>query len=131
VGLENIAGYLSGGILAWDAAKRPLSRTEQITVDELAARLAEGADLQVVDVRRPPEWRGGHIRQAVWMPLDRLSGLAPSLDRARPIATICAGGYRSSIATSLLERLAFSRVTNVVGGMAAWTGAKYETVTTD
>jgi hydroxyacylglutathione hydrolase len=129
VGLENVAGFLSGGILAWETAGRPLLRTEQITVDELAARLSERADLQVVDVRRPPEWRGGHIRQANWMPLDRLSELAPSLDRARPVAAICAGGYRSSIATSVLERLGFSRVTNVVGGMAAWTGAKYETTT--
>ncbi len=60
------------------------------------------------------------------MPLDRLAELSASLDRSRPVAAICAGGYRSSIATSLLERLGFSRITNVVGGMAAWTGAKYE-----
>ena len=127
VGLENVAGFLSGGILGWDAAGKPLARTEQITVDELAARLAEGADLQVVDVRRPPEWRAGHIRQAVSMPLDRIAETAGALDRARPAATICAGGYRSSIATSVLERLGFEKVINVVGGMAAWNAARFET----
>jgi glyoxylase-like metal-dependent hydrolase (beta-lactamase superfamily II)/3-mercaptopyruvate sulfurtransferase SseA len=127
VGLENVAGFLSGGILSWDAAGSPLATTEQITVDELAARLAEGADLQVVDVRRPAEWNAGHIRQAVAMPLDRLSQTAESLDRRRPVAAICAGGYRSSIATSVLERLGFEKVINVVGGMAAWSAARLET----
>jgi hydroxyacylglutathione hydrolase len=126
VGLENVAGFLSGGILAWDAAGKPLATTEQITVDELAARLSEGADLQVVDVRRPPEWNAGHIRQAVSMPLDRLAETAKALDRSRPVAAICAGGYRSSIATSVLERLGFQKVINVVGGMAAWNAARFE-----
>jgi len=132
VGIENVSGYLEGGIRAWDAAGKPLARTEQIDVDELAARLADTqtADLQLVDVRRPPEWKDGHIRQAAWMPLDRLSELAKTLDTKRPVAAICAGGYRSSIATSVLERIGFQKITNVVGGMAAWTGAKHETVTT-
>ncbi len=127
VGIENVSGYLAGGIRAWDAAGRPLAKTEQIPVDELAARLEEGADLQVVDVRRSPEWNAGHIPQAVWMPLDRLSQLAKKLDKKRPVAAICAGGYRSSIATSVLEKLGFERITNVVGGMAAWTAAQRET----
>ena len=82
-----------------------------------------------MDVRRSPEWKDGHIRQAVWMPLDRLGELAGRLDKKRPVAAICAGGYRSSIATSLLERLGFEQITNVVGGMTAWTGANHETVT--
>ena len=129
VGLENVSGYLAGGIRAWDTARRPLAKTEQIDVDELAERLAENADLQVVDVRRAPEWKAGHIRQAVWMPLDRLAQLAKKLDPKRPVAAICAGGYRSSIATSVLEKLGFEHLTNVVGGMAAWTAAKHETVT--
>ncbi len=120
VGLENVAGFLEGGVLAWDAAGRPLARTEQITVDELRERLREDPDFQLVDVRRPAEWQAGHIPQAVSMPLHRLAELARSLDRKRPVTAICAGGYRSSIGTSVLERLGFRRVTNVVGGMAAW-----------
>jgi hydroxyacylglutathione hydrolase len=123
VGIENVAGYLAGGIRAWDEAGRPLAKTEQIAVDELAARLSEGADLQVVDVRRPPEWREGHIREAVSMPLNHLSNTAASLDPERPVAAVCAGGYRSSIATSVLERLGFHHVINVVGGMSAWNAA--------
>jgi hydroxyacylglutathione hydrolase len=126
VGLENVAGFLEGGVLAWDAAQRPLARMDQITVDELRERLREDAGLQVVDVRREAEWQTGHVPGAVHMPLHKLSEQAASLDRSRPVAAICAGGYRSSIATSALERLGFPKVINVVGGMAAWTGAKYE-----
>ena len=127
VGLESVAGYLAGGIRAWDEAQRPLARTEQIPVDELKARIAEGADVTVVDVRRPGEWQAGHIAGAVHLPLHELEKRAASLDRDRPVAIICASGYRSSIATSVLERLGFRRFANVVGGMNAWHAAKYET----
>ncbi len=128
VGLEKVTGYLAGGIRAWDAAGRPLSRTEQISVDELSARLAEKADLAVLDVRRPAEWKTGHIAGAAHMPLHELERLAAGLDRERPIAAVCAGGYRSAIAASELERLGFQKVVNVVGGMAAWNAARHETV---
>ncbi|HTY43288.1 MAG TPA: rhodanese-like domain-containing protein [Thermoanaerobaculia bacterium] len=127
VGLDNVAGYLAGGILAWDQAGRPLARTEQIAVDELKARIEEGANLQVVDVRRPMEFQGGHIAGAVHVPLHELARRALSLDPDKPVAIICASGYRSSIATSVLERLGFRHFSNVVGGMNAWNAAKYET----
>ena len=129
VGLENVVGYLAGGIRAWDASGRTLARTEQIGVDELASRIGEGGDLAVVDVRRPGEWQGGHIAQAISVPLHELEARAEILDRERPIAAMCAGGYRSAIATSMLERLGFQKVTNVVGGMAAWNAAKLEVST--
>jgi glyoxylase-like metal-dependent hydrolase (beta-lactamase superfamily II)/3-mercaptopyruvate sulfurtransferase SseA len=129
VGLENVAGYLDGGIRAWDESGRPLVRTEQIDVDELRARLDEDRALQLVDVRRPAEWHAGHIGRAVHMPLHRLAELARSLDRERPVAVVCRSGYRSSIATSLLERMGFRKTTNVIGGMDAWTGAQFETET--
>ncbi len=128
VGLDNVAGYLEGGILAWDRAGRPLARTEQIAVDELKARLAEGADLTVIDVRRPGEFQAGHVAGAVHIPLHELGKRAPAaLDPEKPVAIICASGYRSSIATSVLERLGFRHFSNVVGGMNAWNAAKYET----
>jgi glyoxylase-like metal-dependent hydrolase (beta-lactamase superfamily II)/rhodanese-related sulfurtransferase len=129
VGLENVVGYLAGGIRAWDASGRPLARTEQIGVDELAARIGEGRDLAVVDVRRPGEWQGGHIAQAVLLPLHELEARAEALDREKPVVALCAGGYRSAIATSVLERLGFRKITNVVGGMAAWNAAKLEVST--
>jgi glyoxylase-like metal-dependent hydrolase (beta-lactamase superfamily II)/rhodanese-related sulfurtransferase len=126
VGLENVAGYLAGGLLAWHDANLPVTTTEQISVDELRHRLDAGGSLQLVDVRRPGEWQAGHIPQATHLPLNALGQRATELDASQPVTAICAGGYRSSIATSLLEKHGF-RVTNVIGGMTAWNQAKFET----
>jgi glyoxylase-like metal-dependent hydrolase (beta-lactamase superfamily II) len=128
VGLENVAGYLSGGLLAWHESGRPLAATEQISVDELRHRIERGEAGQLVDVRRPPEWQAGHIASARHLPLNELAPRAAEFDRQSPITAICAGGYRSSIATSLLEQQGFSRITNVVGGMTAWNNARFEAV---
>jgi glyoxylase-like metal-dependent hydrolase (beta-lactamase superfamily II)/rhodanese-related sulfurtransferase len=127
VGLENVAGYLAGGILEWHGAGLPLATTEQISVEELDARLREGSAGRVLDVRRPGEWQAGHIAEAVHAPLNTLSESAAAMPKDQPVAAICAGGYRSSIATSVLERQGFTKVTNVVGGMAAWKNANLET----
>ena len=126
VGLENVAGYLAGGVLAWNHAGLPLIATEQVGVEELSARLREDARVQVLDVRRLAEWKSGHIKEAIHIPLDRLAQNPGRLDRNTPVAAICAGGYRSSIATSIMEQQGFVRITNVVGGMAAWLNAKLD-----
>jgi glyoxylase-like metal-dependent hydrolase (beta-lactamase superfamily II)/rhodanese-related sulfurtransferase len=126
VGLENVAGYLAGGLLEWHRAGLPLATTEQIGVEELDARIREGAAGRVVDVRRPGEWQAGHIADAVHVPLNTLVQHAAELPKDQPVAVICAGGFRSSIGTSILEQQGFTRVTNVVGGMAAWRTAKLE-----
>jgi glyoxylase-like metal-dependent hydrolase (beta-lactamase superfamily II)/rhodanese-related sulfurtransferase len=129
VGLENIVGSLDGGVAAWEKSGRPLASTEQITVDELDRRLKDGA-LRVIDVRRPMEWQSGHIAEARHVPLNELPSRAGEIEKAEPLALVCAGGYRSSIATSVLERQGFRRLTNVVGGMTAWGTAGLETVST-
>ena len=128
VGLENVAGYLAGGLLAWHEANLPVATTEQISVDELRHRLEAGAVAQLVDVRRPGEWQAGHIPQAKHLPLNALDTRAAEVDPSKPVTAICAGGYRSSIATSLLEQHGFVRITNVVGGMTAWSNARFEAV---
>jgi glyoxylase-like metal-dependent hydrolase (beta-lactamase superfamily II)/rhodanese-related sulfurtransferase len=128
VGLENVAGYLDGGVLAWHDSGRRVATTEQINVDELQHRLDEGKAGQLVDVRRPAEWESGHIPQARHLPLNELPSRTSGLEKEQTVTAICAGGYRSSIATSLLEQQGFSHITNVVGGMAARNNAKLQTV---
>jgi glyoxylase-like metal-dependent hydrolase (beta-lactamase superfamily II)/rhodanese-related sulfurtransferase len=123
VGLEKVAGHLAGGVAAWHHAGLPLVTRPQITVDELAARRREVAGLQVVDVRRPGEYAAGHVPGAQHLPLDRLERDVAQLDSSRPTAAICAGGYRSSAATSLLERHGFADLVNVIGGTSAWLAA--------
>ena len=126
VGLENVAGYLDGGVAAWDRAGLPVADVPQIAVGELKERLGKADGLQVVDVRRPGEYAAGHVPGAASRPLDRLESEVRSLDAARPTAVICAGGYRSSAATSLLRRHGFRDLLNVIGGTSAWVAAGYE-----
>ena len=84
VGLENVAGFLAGGLLAWHESGRPLASTEQISVDELRHRLEQGSVDQLVDVRRPGEWQAGHIAQARHFPLNDLAARARELDSSKP-----------------------------------------------
>ena len=57
------------------------------------------------------------------MPLSRLSQRAAELPRDRPLLVHCAGGYRSSIAASLLQQAGFADVSELAGGIAAWEAA--------
>jgi len=111
------------GSISWHIAGLPLAGTEQISVEELRRRIRESSLDTVYDVRRQAEWSAGHIESAVHAPLNHIGEIAASEDRNKRIAVICAGGFRSSIGTSVLERLGFRKVSNVVGGMTAWTSA--------
>jgi hydroxyacylglutathione hydrolase len=115
VGIERVVGALAGGMASWGA--REVAQTTQISAGDLAK---EGATVQIVDVRRPSEWDGGHIPSAKLLPLHKLESMMDQLDRDRPIAVHCKGGYRSAIACSLLERAGFTNAMNVIGGFDAW-----------
>jgi glyoxylase-like metal-dependent hydrolase (beta-lactamase superfamily II)/rhodanese-related sulfurtransferase len=123
VGIEKVTGYLKDGVLAWHQSGLPLATIEQISVQELKHRIDENSVDTIIDVRRPPEWSQGHIDGAASMPLNHLSESALSMNRDLRIAVLCAGGYRSSIACSVLEQLGFRNISNVVGGMTAWGNA--------
>jgi hydroxyacylglutathione hydrolase len=124
VGLESVVGYLSGGMRAWREADFETAAIKQISVDELKELLEREQDLQVLDVRRPTEYSDGHVPRAVSIPLGmELEKQASQLQRDRTTAVICAGGYRSSAATSLLEQHGFHHLLNVAGGTSAWVKA--------
>jgi hydroxyacylglutathione hydrolase len=134
VGIENVKGYLEGGVENWRHAGFAVDSIPQVSVNELKEKLATSADLQVVDVRRPAEYGNGHVPRALNAPLatlDRVAGELP-FAKDKPTAVICAGGYRSSAAASLLEKLGFTNLLNVSGGTGAWINAGYpvETPTT-
>jgi hydroxyacylglutathione hydrolase len=134
VGIENVKGYLEGGVENWQRAGFAVDSIPQVSVNELKQKLATSDDLQVVDVRRPAEYGNGHVPRALNAPLatlDRVAGELP-FQKDKPTAVICAGGYRSSAAASLLEKLGFTNLLNVAGGTGAWINAGYpvETPTT-
>jgi hydroxyacylglutathione hydrolase len=128
VGIEVLDGYLAGGVAAWKHAGLPVASIPQITAGELDARLRSG-QVQVLDVRREPEWDAGHIENAAWWPLDNFRVSPPEIDHDAPIAVHCKSGYRSMIASSLLQRAGFKHVINVIGGFDAWQQAKLPSIT--
>jgi rhodanese-related sulfurtransferase len=128
VGLENVQGYLKGGMKAWEEAGLEAGMVSQISVADLKALIETQPDLQLIDVRRPAEYESGHAPRAVTAPLANLRALLPGLglEVTKPTALICAGGYRSSAATSILRQLGFKNLRNVTGGTKAWIEAGYE-----
>jgi len=134
VGIENVKGYLEGGVENWRNAGYAVDTIPQVSVNELKEKLATSANLQVVDVRRPAEYGNGHVPHALNAPLATLDRVAAELpfEKDKPTAVICAGGYRSSAAASLLEKFGFTNLLNVSGGTGAWINAGYpvETPTT-
>lgn len=128
VGLENVQGYLAGGMNAWKEAGLEPALAPQISVAELKKLIETQTDLQLIDVRRAAEYKSGHAPRALNSPLAELRDSLPHLD-LKPngqTAVICAGGYRSSAATSILQQLGFNDLLNVTGGTKAWIDAGYE-----
>jgi hydroxyacylglutathione hydrolase len=119
VGIEVLDGYLAGGVRGWRQAGYPVAALAQITAHELELKLQSNG-LQVLDVRRAPEWEAGHIETAIWWPLDNFRVSPPELDQQAAIAVHCKSGYRSMIACSLLARAGYKKIINVIGGFDAW-----------
>jgi hydroxyacylglutathione hydrolase len=124
VGLDRIEGTIAGGFEAWAGAALPTAWIGQLSAAEFRDRVERGADLTVVDVRTPHEWRHGHVDGAINIPVGEILARAAELPRDAMIATICEGGYRSSLASSLLAQEGFPHVTNVAGGMTAFRALK-------
>lgn len=114
VGIENVCGYLENGIAGWSE----LDYIPQISVRDFD-RLRD-ACITVLDVREPSEREAAAIPDSIGIPLGELPRRMDELDRGRLLVVHCKGGYRSSIATSLLRRAGFRDVANLTGGFDAW-----------
>ncbi len=121
-GYTRFAGYLVGGMTAWNNAGLPLDSVGQKTVHDIKRA---GKKLQVLDVRSPDEWAEGHIPNARHVFLGALRERLDELDRATPTAVYCDSGYRASIATSILQEAGFAEVCNVPGSWQAWKNAGF------
>jgi hydroxyacylglutathione hydrolase len=130
IGIEDVAGYLEGGVEGWRKAGLPVEQVKQITVQELSTRMA-GGGIGVLDVRREAEFEGGHIEGADWHPLDRFKAGLPDIPKGTPVAVHCKGGYRSLIAVSLLERAGYHNVVDMASGFDAWVEAKLPVETSE
>ena len=119
VGLDRVVGYLEGGMLGWIERGWSFATLPQVSVSELAARLASGDGPAVLDVRADGEWRQGHIEGAHHLMGGEVPQRLADLPGG-PLAILCGGGYRSTVVASFLQRAGRQDVINVTGGMGAW-----------
>ena len=133
IGHESMLGHLAGGFHTWVGAGLPVETTGAMTVDQLAGAL--GGDPEeapfVLDVRQASEFAAGHVLGARHLTAGSLPEELASLPRDKPIAVMCASGYRSSVAASLLDGAGFDNVSWVAEGVPAWQAAGYEVETGD
>jgi glyoxylase-like metal-dependent hydrolase (beta-lactamase superfamily II)/rhodanese-related sulfurtransferase len=121
VGVENLAGYLADGVAGWIKNGFELDYIPQITVGDFVELRNQDPDrIAVLDVREPGEAAGGAIENSLCIPLGKLKSSLAELDREKLLVVHCKGGFRSSIATSILRRAGFRDIANLTGGFDAW-----------
>jgi len=121
VGLDDVQGYLEGGIQSWIRAGYSRRQTPQLSPRELHDTQRNGGRLQILDVRTDDEWRAGHVAGATHLMAGHLADRVDDVRRLpAPLAVMCGSGYRSTVAISVLERAGLVDVINVTGGMNAW-----------
>jgi hydroxyacylglutathione hydrolase len=121
VGIENVVGYLADGVAGWIKSGFELDYIPQITVQDLVELQDQEPDrIAVLDVRELGEVAGGVIENSVCIPLGKLQSRTAELNREKLLVVHCKGGYRSSIATSILRRAGFRDIANLIGGFDAW-----------
>ncbi len=123
IGFDHVVGYLQDGLHSLSARPHLTASTERVSAPFAAELLASGAPPLAVDVRAPREREQKRIAGSVPMPLNHLTEHLDELPKDRPLLVYCAGGYRSSIAASLLQRHGLSRVSEIAGGIVGWEAA--------
>jgi hydroxyacylglutathione hydrolase len=97
--------------------------TDRLSPQTAAERMDASSPPLVIDIRTPRERAEKSIKGSTHRPLNALREGLPDVARDRAIIVHCAGGYRSSIAASLLQRDGFTNVSEIAGGIAAWEAA--------
>lgn len=120
VGIENITGYLEGGMTAVRERPDLLRSFRRYAPQTLWERLHDTDDPYLLDVRREGEVRLGRIAGSINVPLGQLAQRIEDLPRDREVAIYCAGGYRSAIAAGILQAHGFTQLSDLAGGYNAW-----------
>ncbi len=125
IGFDHVVGYLEDGLRSMESRPELTMSTERLSAQVAADRMAASAgEPLMVDVRAPGERQQKRIAGSVGIPLTHLADRLSELPADRPLLVYCAGGYRSSIAASLLQCHGFTQVSEIAGGIAAWDAGK-------
>jgi hydroxyacylglutathione hydrolase len=128
IGFDHVKGYLQGGMEALAARPDLVWPTERLSALMVAEALAIGNPPLLLDIRSPREWAAKHIYGSVNIPLNHLQERIGEMPRDRSIAVHCAGGYRSSIAASIMHQYGLTHLIEMAGGLAAWEAVRLPVV---
>ena len=114
VGFENVSGVLNNGVESWKNAGFSIEKISSVEPNEFARCVSSGG--AVIDVRKQSETEAGHVKNALNIPLADLEKNISLIPKNEPVYIHCAGGYRSMIASSLLQSRGYKNIINVHGG---------------
>jgi glyoxylase-like metal-dependent hydrolase (beta-lactamase superfamily II)/rhodanese-related sulfurtransferase len=120
IGFDRVLGYLQQPLAVMAEHPDRVRQASRLTAVDFENRRGDTDDLQLVDVRNPGEFQLGSIESATSIPVGQLPSRLDELDRSAPTVVFCAGGYRSSVAASLMRQAGFGDVSDVIGGYGAW-----------
>lgn len=118
IGFDHVKGFLKDGLSSLADQPDLVAKTRRISAQafrDLAERVT------IIDIRSPSEWNAGHIDESVNIPLNQLSERMDEIPQDSTVVVHCQGGYRSSIAASMLEKQGYENVIDLIGGYKAWT----------
>ncbi len=124
IGFDHVVGYLQDGLQSLQSRPDLTATTERVSAEFAAGMLASSEPPLAIDVRAPGEREKKYIAGSLSVPLNHLQESLEKLPKDRPLLVHCAGGYRSSIAASLLQRHGYRHVNELAGGIVAWETAK-------
>ena len=117
VGFDFSLGYLNGGIEAWKNAGYETDSITSISPEVFAEGMEKETKI-VIDSRKPGEFNGGHVIDAVNIPLDFVNEQLNEVPKNEDFYIHCAGGYRSVIMASILKARGYHNMINVEKGFA-------------
>lgn len=116
-----ILAVLVVGYFLW--SRRGGKGIKRISANELQDRLkSDPNSLEVIDVREPSEFKGGHITKAKNIPLGGLRGRLYDLPKNKDVVFVCRSGNRSMMASRQAQKVGLQAVYNLAGGMSMWRG---------
>ncbi len=128
IGFDHVRGYLDGGMAALADRADLVWPTDRVSAAMIAHELESADPPLVLDIRNPREWKAKHIPDSLNIPLNHVQERMAEVPRGRRVAVHCAGGYRSSIAASILHQHGITNLIEMAGGLAAWDAAHLPTV---
>ena len=123
IGFDNVVGALESPLSSFLRRQDVIEQSSRLTFDSFAERIASVRELVTIDVRTAGEVELGSVPGSRNVPIAELHSTLADLDPSAPTVVLCAGGYRSMIASSLLRANGFTDVSDVIGGYGAWADA--------